>query len=151
MASSGVSSAMSSLETSETAPLTRPRHNHHKPFLDSDNGDAPHPAGVYCCAADTAALTSTSTATTQLSSLFGQDIILTTKSGTELVKLPPGASVVIDEIYDSAVHDMGDDEESTESDQSRYVVPPDGGWGWVVVAASFMICFIVDSVAYSYP
>lgn len=29
-------------------------------------------------------------------------------------------------------------------------VPPDGGWGWVVVAASFMIHVIADGVAYSF-
>lgn len=29
-------------------------------------------------------------------------------------------------------------------------VPPDGGWGWVVVAASFVANFIVDGILYCY-
>lgn len=28
-------------------------------------------------------------------------------------------------------------------------VPPDGGWGWVVVFSSFMIHFIMDGITYS--
>lgn len=28
-------------------------------------------------------------------------------------------------------------------------IPPDGGWGWVVVWASFVIHFIMDGIIYS--
>ena len=40
--------------------------------------------------------------------------------------------------------------ESTESDLPELPVPPDGGWGWVVVFASFMIHIIADGVVYSF-
>lgn len=30
------------------------------------------------------------------------------------------------------------------------VVPPDGGWGWVIVAASFMCNVIVDGIIFSF-
>jgi hypothetical protein len=28
-------------------------------------------------------------------------------------------------------------------------IPPDGGWGWVVVFSSFLIHFIMDGITYS--
>ncbi|KAK0072459.1 hypothetical protein PV326_014441, partial [Microctonus aethiopoides] len=30
------------------------------------------------------------------------------------------------------------------------VVPPDGGWGWVIVAASFMCNLVVDGIIFSF-
>lgn len=29
-------------------------------------------------------------------------------------------------------------------------VPPDGGWGWVIVFASFMSNMVVDGISYSF-
>ena len=30
------------------------------------------------------------------------------------------------------------------------LVPPDGGWGWVIVAASFMCNLVVDGIMFSF-
>ena len=38
-------------------------------------------------------------------------------------------------------------EESSEDDYEYVVIPPDGGWAWFVVAASFMGLFISDGIA----
>ena len=43
--------------------------------------------------------------------------------------------------------------DSTESEDGveNYIPsPPDGGWGWVIVAASLMCNIIVDGIGYSY-
>ncbi|KAK9887555.1 hypothetical protein WA026_023360 [Henosepilachna vigintioctopunctata] len=39
---------------------------------------------------------------------------------------------------------------SDESDTEAVVVPPDGGWGWVIVFASFMSNMIVDGIIFSF-
>ncbi|KAL3276893.1 hypothetical protein HHI36_012264 [Cryptolaemus montrouzieri] len=39
---------------------------------------------------------------------------------------------------------------SSESDGEAVVVPPDGGWGWVIVFASFMSNMIVDGIIFSF-
>ncbi|KAJ8969652.1 hypothetical protein NQ314_001654 [Rhamnusium bicolor] len=36
------------------------------------------------------------------------------------------------------------------SDDAEVVVPPDGGWGWVIVVASFMCNMIVDGIIFSF-
>ncbi|XP_016840676.1 monocarboxylate transporter 14 isoform X2 [Nasonia vitripennis] len=45
------------------------------------------------------------------------------------------------------------DEKQRQREDEGYVemvVPPDGGWGWVIVAASFMCNLVVDGIMFSY-
>nr|CAD7395849.1 unnamed protein product [Timema cristinae] len=42
------------------------------------------------------------------------------------------------------------DEDSEEEEDSRKPKVPDGGWGWVVVAASFFISTIADGISFSF-
>jgi MFS family permease len=46
---------------------------------------------------------------------------------------------------DDMLHMREDDTPSVTS-----ITPPDGGWGWVVVFASFMIHVIADGITYSF-
>ncbi|KAK6168443.1 hypothetical protein SNE40_020974 [Patella caerulea] len=43
------------------------------------------------------------------------------------------------------------DDIASDEDLSRYIpTPPDGGWGWVIVFASFISNFIVDGICYTF-
>ncbi|KAL7294650.1 hypothetical protein TKK_0011953 [Trichogramma kaykai] len=47
--------------------------------------------------------------------------------------------------------DVKDDDEGDEDTAYvEMIVPPDGGWGWVIVAASFMCNLVVDGIMFSY-
>ncbi|KAI4487264.1 PREDICTED: uncharacterized protein LOC106793402 [Polistes canadensis] len=39
---------------------------------------------------------------------------------------------------------------NNESIEVEMVVPPDGGWGWMIVAASFLCNFVVDGIIFSF-
>lgn len=46
---------------------------------------------------------------------------------------------------------VAEEEESNDTgEEAEIVVPPDGGWGWVVVVASFMCNMIVDGIIFSF-
>ncbi|CAG7827516.1 unnamed protein product [Allacma fusca] len=46
--------------------------------------------------------------------------------------------------------DIDDDELLYDMMETGVPAPPDGGWGWVIVFASFMCNLIVDGIAYSF-
>ncbi|XP_046745469.1 monocarboxylate transporter 12-like isoform X2 [Diprion similis] len=46
--------------------------------------------------------------------------------------------------------EIDDDQEIFQEVEVQMVVPPDGGWGWVIVAASFMCNLIVDGIIFSF-
>ncbi|XP_011263721.1 monocarboxylate transporter 12 [Camponotus floridanus] len=52
----------------------------------------------------------------------------------------------IDELQLEDVNDNNND----ETIEVEMVVPPDGGWGWVIVGASFMCNFFVDGIIFSF-
>lgn len=41
-------------------------------------------------------------------------------------------------------------EDAAEDDDEVMTVPPDGGWGWVVVVASFLIFMITEGIIYGF-
>ena len=42
------------------------------------------------------------------------------------------------------------DEKNQDLKSEVYRVPPDGGWGWMVVLSSFLIHVIADGIVYSF-
>lgn len=51
---------------------------------------------------------------------------------------------------DSGHYEEDDDAASVTSLPGELPPPPDGGWGWVIVATSFLCNAIVDGIAYSF-
>ena len=46
--------------------------------------------------------------------------------------------------------EMKNGKASEEEEEVAVVVPPDGGWGWVVMIASFFCNVIVDGIIFSF-
>lgn len=50
----------------------------------------------------------------------------------------------------SFIKDVESSDDISNSLETTVVVPPDGGWGWMVVLASFMCNLIVDGIIFSF-
>ena len=62
-----------------------------------------------------------------------------------------GASDRVPSEAKSKKQDVGyRDSEDEELDDEQRVIPPDGGWGWMVVFSSFIIHIIADGIVYSF-
>lgn len=62
----------------------------------------------------------------------------------------PASSVSSTSSSSSSSSSSLDDEEGSSSGQYSEARPPDGGWGWVVVFASFIINLIADGITFSF-
>ena len=47
--------------------------------------------------------------------------------------------------------DEEDEEEDDYYDYPRNPTPPDGGWAWVVMVASFLCMFTIDGICFAFP
>lgn len=67
-----------------------------------------------------------------------------TKSQDELA-----ASALVSKQPDNIKEENEDGEE--EIDEAAVVVPPDSGWAWVVMVASFLCCTVIDGIVFCSP
>lgn len=51
---------------------------------------------------------------------------------------------------ESFIKDSEQGDDTSNNLETTVVVPPDGGWGWMVVIASFMCNLIVDGIIFSF-
>lgn len=54
------------------------------------------------------------------------------------------------EEQDSFIKDSELTDDSSNNLETTVVVPPDGGWGWVIVVASFLCNLVVDGIIFSF-
>jgi len=64
--------------------------------------------------------------------------------------LPKRSSVVMPQPEDQEKPPLNPIKEDGETESITSISPPDGGWGWVIVFASFMIHIVADGITYSF-
>ncbi|XP_068145010.1 monocarboxylate transporter 14 isoform X2 [Drosophila tropicalis] len=60
------------------------------------------------------------------------------------------ANRLVDKNPDISKKDNKDDDEE-EIEEAEVVVPPDSGWAWVVMVASFLCCTVIDGIVFCSP
>lgn len=69
-------------------------------------------------------------------------------TGDKLIKLP-ASQTPTQPSNGKVVEKVTEDGENGVPPTADVVVPIDGGWGWVVVVASFICCLVVDGIVMS--
>jgi len=85
-------------------------------------------------------------------------VVVSSSSSSMAVQLPTTDehSATSKDVDDEAATDEQDDRvpellaSVDDVDQPTVALPPDGGWGWAVVAAAFFANLIVDGVTYTF-
>ncbi|XP_064638129.1 monocarboxylate transporter 12-B-like [Lineus longissimus] len=76
--------------------------------------------------------------------------IITTNNSVSATEMADSPETATDDPETSSQKSDASDSEAKSEWDPNIPVPPDGGWGWVVVFASFMIHVIADGIVYSF-
>lgn len=79
---------------------------------------------------------------------------LQSSSDKVLAQLPSperrGTAVLKGSVLDDVPEGSDEDDTGSSTGEVDIPTPPDGGWGWVIVIASFISNVIVDGISYSF-